>query len=117
MSEEKAMSLLERIRHIKSEVMKTTFRLKEAKKIGGHSCYGAGYEEGSIDSMRDQFQYLESFLRYNSLNKLLHDKKYELDALQLKLPLTNEMTTKEAYQDAFYSGSIVTINWILEQIA
>lgn len=56
---DKQMTVGDRISHIKDEIIECEKNFKEAKRLGGHSCYAAGFEAGLLGALVDELEFLE----------------------------------------------------------
>jgi len=59
--ETKPMTVGKRITYLKQEIEKCKVNLKEVKRLGGHSCYAVGYEDGMIQALVCEIDYLEGW--------------------------------------------------------
>jgi len=59
------MIVSERMIHIQEEILKCKRNLAEVKKLGGHSCYAAGFEEGLLGALMDELEFLQGLSNGN----------------------------------------------------
>jgi hypothetical protein len=51
-----------RMNVLAENTLKARANLRDAKKLGGHSCYAAGYEAGLLEAYGEELVFLTSFL-------------------------------------------------------
>jgi len=50
--------IADRISELQEMIEGARSSLRESKSLGGHSCYGAGYDQGNIDAYEDELVFL-----------------------------------------------------------
>lgn len=50
--------IAERIGDLRMLIQSRKSSLRELQSLDGHSCYGAGYDQGNIDAYRDELEFL-----------------------------------------------------------